>query len=34
MIYRTIQYEKYPDAADDWVKVGVGIGSEVELPLY
>ena len=28
MIYRTIQYEKYPDAADDWAKVGVGIGSE------
>ena len=28
MVYRTIQYEKYPDAADSWAKVGVGIGSE------
>lgn len=28
MVYRTIQYEKYPDASDSWAKVGVGIGSE------
>ena len=22
MVYRTIQYEKYPDASDSWAKVG------------
>lgn len=28
MVYRTIEYEKHPDSADDWARIGVGIGSE------